>query len=152
LGTGPGTQAIELAKMGFAVTGTDLSENAIKKAQKLGSEVKFIVDNILNSRLQENSFDYVLDRGCFHVLPPQKRQQYVSQLKSILGIGGVLFLKCFSTKETREYGPYHFSEADIRQLFEKDFEIKSIVESVYHGTMPVLPKTLFVVMRRRHDI
>ncbi len=34
LGTGPGTQAIQLAKQGFDVTATDLSENAILKAKK----------------------------------------------------------------------------------------------------------------------
>ena len=34
LGTGPATQAIQLAQRGFNVTGSDLSENAIKKAEK----------------------------------------------------------------------------------------------------------------------
>lgn len=150
LGTGPGTQAVELSKMGFTVTGTDLSENAIKKAQKLGSKAEFIVDDILNSKLKENSFDYVLDRGCFHVLSPEKRHEYVRQLKSILGTGGILFLKCFSIKESRDYGPYHFSEQDIRQLFGNDFKIESVLDSVYHGTLPVLPKTLFVVMKTVH--
>ncbi len=149
LGTGPGTQAIELSKIGFTVTGTDLSENAIKKAQKLGSKVEFIADDILNSKLKENSFEHVLDRGCFHVLPPEKRHDYVRQVRSILGAGGILFLKCFSIKEPRESGPYHFSEQDIRQLFGKDFEIESVLESVYHGTLPVLPKTLFSVMKKR---
>lgn len=148
LGTGPGTQAIELSKIGFTVTGTDLSENAIKKAQKLGSKVEFITDDILNSNLQENKFDYVLDRGCFHVLSPEKRHEYIKQVKNILDVDGILFLKCFSIKETREYGPYHFSERDIRQLFGKDFKIESVLESVYYGTLPVLPKTLFVVMKK----
>ena len=34
LGTGPGTQAIQLSKRGFDVTATDLSENAIAMAKK----------------------------------------------------------------------------------------------------------------------
>jgi SAM-dependent methyltransferase len=148
LGTGPGTQAIELSKIGFTVVGTDLSENAVNKAQKLGSEVKFVVDDILNSKLEENSFDYVLDRGCFHVLSPEKRDRYVKQVKSILGTNGILFLKCFSINEPRECGPYHFSEQNIRQLFGKDFAIESFLESVYHGMLPVLPQTLFVVMKK----
>ena len=33
VGTGPGTQAIALAKMGFHVTGTDISETAIEKVK-----------------------------------------------------------------------------------------------------------------------
>ena len=32
LGTGPGTQAIQLSNLGFDVTGSDLSETAITKA------------------------------------------------------------------------------------------------------------------------
>ncbi|MBI1662851.1 MAG: class I SAM-dependent methyltransferase [Nitrosopumilus sp.] len=35
LGTGPGTQALELSKIGFKVTGTDISQSAIEKAKKI---------------------------------------------------------------------------------------------------------------------
>ena len=148
LGTGPGTQAIELSKIGFSVTGSDLSENAINKARKLDSKIKFVVDDILNSKLKENSFDYVLDRGCFHVLSPETRHQYVKQVTNILDSKGILFLKCFSVKEQMDYGPYRFSKQDIRQIFDKDFTIDSVMESVYYGTLQALPKTLFVVMKK----
>jgi 2-polyprenyl-3-methyl-5-hydroxy-6-metoxy-1,4-benzoquinol methylase len=49
IGTGPGTQAIQLAKIGFIVTGTDLSYNAIQKAQRLDATINFLVDDILES-------------------------------------------------------------------------------------------------------
>jgi len=35
LGTGPGTQAIALSKMGFKVTGTDISNTAINRLKKI---------------------------------------------------------------------------------------------------------------------
>jgi methylase of polypeptide subunit release factors len=35
LGTGPATQAIELSKLGFQVTATDISENAITRAKRI---------------------------------------------------------------------------------------------------------------------
>ena len=41
LGTGPGTQAIQLSKYGFQVTGTDISNSAIEKAKKLSDKVDF---------------------------------------------------------------------------------------------------------------
>jgi 2-polyprenyl-3-methyl-5-hydroxy-6-metoxy-1,4-benzoquinol methylase len=66
LGTGPATQAIWLAKRGFNVTGSDLSEAAINRARKIYAKeknVNFMVDDILNSNLQENEFDYIFDRG-----------------------------------------------------------------------------------------
>src|SRR5207245_3181897 len=73
LGTGPATQAIWLAKRGFRVIGSDLSEAAINRARKVypnDEDVNFIVDDILNSKFNDNEFDYIFDRGCFHVLLP----------------------------------------------------------------------------------
>lgn len=148
IGTGPGTQAIALSKMGFSVTGSDLSEHAIKKASHLDGSVRFVVDDILNTKLEKKSFDYILDRGCFHVLSPKDRPTYVKNVSSLLDNSGVLLLKVFSDKEPRQFGPYHFSKDDIRDLFSEYFEINSIRDSIYHGTLQEPPKTLFAVMTR----
>jgi methylase of polypeptide subunit release factors len=65
LGTGPATQAIQLAKRGLEVTGSDVSEAAIGRARELyvhnnkDKEINFRVDNILNSKLKDKMFDYV---------------------------------------------------------------------------------------------
>jgi SAM-dependent methyltransferase len=149
LGTGPATQAILIAKRGFNVTGSDLSEAAIKRARNVYTSeknVNFIVDNILNSNLKENQFDYIFDRGCFHVLLPADRQRYITKIRQILKDNGILFLKCFSDKEPRQEGPYKFSQAEIRDLFSKYFRIDSIRETVYQGTLDPFPKALFAVM------
>lgn len=151
LGTGPGTQAIQLAKMGFDVTGTDLSENAVQKARKLDGKINFMVDDILDSKLEKNSFDYILDRGCFHVLSNDKWNQYVKKIHHILDENGLFFLKCFSTKETKlDYGPYRFSEQDIRNIFGQDFVIESVIDTVYQGTLDPFPKALFTVMSKKN--
>ena len=150
LGTGPGTQAVQLAKMGFDVTGTDLSENAIQKARKLDGKINFKVDDILHSRLEKNSFDYILDRGCFHVLPNDKWNQYCKKICEILDENGLFFLKCFSIKEKKlDYGPYRFSKQDIRNIFGKDFVIEGMIDTVYQGTLAFFPKALFAVMRKK---
>jgi 2-polyprenyl-3-methyl-5-hydroxy-6-metoxy-1,4-benzoquinol methylase len=152
IGTGPATQAIWLAKRGFNVTGSDLSKAAIKRARTIyASEknVNFIVDDILNSNIKENQFDYIFDRGCFHVLLPTHRQICIVKIKQILKDNGILFLKCFSDKEPRQEGPYKFSEQDIRGLFGKYFTIGSIKETVYQGTLDPFPKALFAVMIKK---
>jgi cyclopropane fatty-acyl-phospholipid synthase-like methyltransferase len=95
IGTGPGTQAVELSHSGFKVTGTDLSLAAIKKAQKLTSSVQFLEDDIVRSQLQ-GKWDFAFDRGCFHCLGPKDRPTYVETLSKLLGSGGLLFLKTFS--------------------------------------------------------
>jgi len=66
LGTGPGTQALQLSKIGFVVT--DISQSAIEKSKKLSNEINFLVDDILNSKLSDKKFDFILDRGIFHIL------------------------------------------------------------------------------------
>ena len=153
LGTGPATQAIWLAKRGFKVIGSDLSEAAINRAREIYANeenVNFIVDNILNSKFKDNEFDYIFDRGCFHVLLPADRQKYISKIKQILkNDNGILFLKCFSDKEPRQEGPYKFSAEQIRDLFGESFRIDSIKETVYQGTLDPFPKALFVVMINR---
>jgi SAM-dependent methyltransferase len=153
LGTGPATQAIWLAKRGYKVIGSDLSEAAINRARKVYANeenVNFIVDDILNSKFKDNEFDYIFDRGCFHVLLPADRQKYISKIKQILkNDNGILFLKCFSDKEPRQEGPYKFSAEQIRDLFGESFRIDSIKETVYQGTLDPFPKALFVVMINR---
>ena len=149
LGTGPATQAKWLAKRGFRVIGSDLSDAAINRARKIYANeenANFIVDDILNSKFNDNEFDYIFDRGCFHVLSPADRQNYIRRIKRILKVNGILFLKCFSDKEPMQEGPYKFSQNEIRDLFSEPFRIDSIKETVYQGTLVPFPKALFVVM------
>jgi SAM-dependent methyltransferase len=150
LGIGPATQAIELSKLGFQVAATDISENAITRAKRMSKDIEFIVDDILDSKLKDNSFDYIFDRGCFHVLEPSSRQRYVNQISRILRDGRLLFLKTFSSKEpSRGGGPDRFSIDEIDSIFSNRFTIDSFKESVYQGTLDILPKALFVVLRKK---
>jgi SAM-dependent methyltransferase len=146
IGTGPGTQAVLLAKRGFTVTATDLADTAITKASALSAEVRWMQDDILKTRLSE-PFDFVFDRGCFHVLDPKDRPTYVATLKRLVVPGGVTFLKCFSVDQPGERGPHRFSHHDIHAIFGVDFEIESVHDSEYRGQLTPPPKALFVVLR-----
>ncbi|HEU0145043.1 MAG TPA: class I SAM-dependent methyltransferase [Nitrososphaera sp.] len=151
LGTGPATQAIELSKLGFQVTATDISKNAIIRAKRMSNDIEFIVDDIVDSKLkEEDSFDYIFDGGCFHVLEPSFRQRYVTQVSRILRERGLLFLKTFSAKEPSRGGrPYRFSIDEIDSIFSDRFVIESFKETVYQGTLNILPKALFIVLRKK---
>lgn len=151
LGTGPGTQAIELAKKGFKVTGSDVSSFAIEKAKVSTSNVNFVIDNILNSKFESESFDYILDRGCFHVLSSDERITYLNQIKRILKKNGIIFLKCMSKNEKNipdDKGPHKFYKEEIINYFKNDFDIKKSKDTVYYGTLNPLPKALFFVMKK----
>ncbi|KOP23604.1 methyltransferase type 11 [Hapalosiphon sp. MRB220] len=151
LGTGPGTQAIALAKKGFRVTGTDISEAAMiqaeSKAQAEGLDITFKQDDIFNSHLNQE-FDFVFDRGCFHVFHSDLRQDYVRIVHNLIQPKGYLFLKCFSHLETREEGPYRFTPEEIRKIFGDRFNVISIQETVYQGTVNPLPKALFSILEK----
>jgi len=149
LGTGPGTQAIELSKLGFEVTGSDISSDAISKAQELNDHVKFIEDNILDSQI-DRQFDYIFDRGCFHVINEDERTTYVSVVSKLLQKEGILFMKCFSDKnEYTGYGPHLISREQIEAIFSPQFDILQIKDSVYQSTSSQEKKTLFVVMKKK---
>lgn len=152
LGTGPGTQAIQLAKLGFESTGSDISKNAIEKAQKLSKDVNFIVDDILNSSFPDNAFDFILDRGCFHVFEPSLRKDYLKQIKRILKDNGILFLKVMSVEEkdlAEDEGPHRFSKQEILDAFGENFEVEYIKSTVYYGTLDPLPKALFALIKQK---
>lgn len=152
LGTGPGTQAIQLSNQGFEVTGSDISQTAVKKAETLSQKVNFVADDFLNSQLPENEFNFILDRGCFHVFDIEQRPNYVAQIKRILGKNGILFLKCMSIEEKdlpEDKGPHKLSKSELSQVFSNDFEVESIIDTVYHGTLDPLPKALFAVLKKK---
>lgn len=138
-----------LAQRGFKVTATDISDTAVsqaqEKAQEKGLNIDFRQDDILNSNL-DKTFDFVFDRGCFHVLLPAHRQDYVSTVAGLIKPGGYLLLKCFSQLETRESGPYRFTPAQIQEIFSSRFNVISTEETVYHGTLDPLPRALFCVL------
>ena len=151
LGTGPGTQAMALAQRGYKVTATDLSSTAIEKAQALAQEkglnISWKQDDILNSNLDQK-FDFVLDRGCFHVLPPEHRPDYVGVVDSLIKPNGYLFLKCFSQLETREGGPHQFTPEEIKEIFGSRFNVISVEDTVYQGTLDPLPRALFSILKK----
>jgi len=153
LGTGPATQAMNLAKRGFDVLATDISSNAIKKAKAAakaaGLSIEFRVDNVLQSKLGPNLVDAIIDRGVFHVMPKAKRPIYVQTVHRVLRPNGWLFLKCFSAKEPGTWGPFRLTEPELLGYFRGPFEILSVVESVFQGNVKPAPKALFATFRRR---
>lgn len=152
-GTGPGTQAIELAGRGFVVTATDVSDAALayaaRKAKAAGVSVTFVQDDVLATRLT-TTFDLIFDRGCFHVIDPEQRAGYVDSMHRLLAPAAWLFLKTFSHLQPGTEGPHRFAPEDIRRLFadRERFEIVEVRETVYQGQLDPYPKALFSAIRR----
>jgi cyclopropane fatty-acyl-phospholipid synthase-like methyltransferase len=152
-GTGPGTQAIALAERGFTVTATDVSPAALayaaKKAKARGLAVTFVEDDVLATRLTQ-PFDVIFDRGCFHVIEPEKRAGYVDSMYRLVAPSGWLLLKTFSHLQPGAEGPHRFTPEDIRRLFGDGarFQVVEILETIYQGQLDPFPKALFSAIRR----
>lgn len=149
LGTGTGHQAVELAKMGFEVTATDLVPSAFEKIKNSNVDVEFIQDDITNSKLQKK-YNYIFDRGCFHSYDVDKTK-YLSQVVKLLNPGGILFLKCFGKESEADYGPETFTKEDICNFFSEYFIIKEVKSTVYErdNVQNLIAKALFAVMIRK---
>jgi 2-polyprenyl-3-methyl-5-hydroxy-6-metoxy-1,4-benzoquinol methylase len=154
IGTGPGTQAIALARAGFSVTATDLAGSAVAKAQTRARaenvRAVFLQDDILHTALP-GPFDVLVDRGCFEVIAPEARPTYVRAVGQLLAPGGLFLLKCFSQRDSSADAPYKFTEAQLRELFGEGFDEIRVRETVYPGTVKPLPIALFGLMRRHRQ-
>ena len=150
LGTGPGTMAIALAKLGFIVTATDISSTAIQlaisKAALEGVKIDFRQDDIVDTKLA-TEFDYIFDRGCFHAIAADKRSTYVINVSQLLKSKGILILKCFSHKEQGP-GPSRFTPEQIEAYFKGQFQILTIQETEFQVLRETKPKALLCVMKK----
>jgi 2-polyprenyl-3-methyl-5-hydroxy-6-metoxy-1,4-benzoquinol methylase len=151
IGEGPGTQAIELARLGWKVTATDVSRVAVAKAKKraarTGAPVEFLEDDIVSTSLT-GPYAVVVDRGCFHTLEPFKRPAYVRNVRRLLEPDGYLILKTFSKAESGP-GPFRFNAGEIRDLFEGPFVVQQIREAFFGGVGAGDRKALFSVLRAK---
>ncbi|MEM7310954.1 MAG: class I SAM-dependent methyltransferase [Planctomycetota bacterium] len=155
LGTGPGNHALELARRGFDVLGSDLAASAVARAEGLagplradGARIRFVEDDITRTGLA-GPFAAIFDRGCFHCLPPPSWPVYAAAVADLLAPAGVLLLKTFSHLETREGGPHCFHPDELDAVFAAGFDLEQQSHTEYRGTLEEWPKSLFSVWRKR---
>ncbi|MFI1191864.1 class I SAM-dependent methyltransferase [Micromonospora sp. NPDC020750] len=101
---GIGTQAVGLAGLGYAVTGTDLSETAVaragKNSERLGTQIQFRQADFRHlEEVVPADYDAVLalENAISHLLEPEDILQAFSSMRSRLRPGGVTLVS------TRDY-------------------------------------------------
>jgi SAM-dependent methyltransferase len=142
LGCGHGRNALYLASQGCEVDAVDFSEKAIgwaeERAAGSGLKVNFICNSIFDLDINPSAYDIVYDCGCFHHLPPHRRETYVDLVTKALKPGGRFGLVCFTPKagsgltdmevyEQRKLGGgLGYTESQLREIFSRTFEILSL--------------------------
>lgn len=148
IGTCSGYQAIGLAKRGFDVVATEISETALADARRniaaseLQDSITLTLDNIADSQLESDAFDIIFDRGCFHSICLFAAEEYVFHIKRIAKITGIVFIKTMSIHEERfvQYDkigeknlpmPYRFEKAELEKFFSRHFHSYNIEPSAF---------------------
>jgi SAM-dependent methyltransferase len=153
-GCGTGEHVLMAADRGLQACGIDAAPKAIaaaeRKAHERGLTARFLVWDALRLGELGEHFDTVLDSGLFHVFDDESRATYVEGLGAVLEPGGRIFLCCFSDREPGDWGPRRVSEDDIRNAFEREWDVESVqaVQFVTNRTPAVAEAWLASITRR----
>lgn len=130
IGSGPGNEAVFLAKQGMKVTGLDLNPEAIELAKKLSDlqkvSIKFVQGDALELPFEDNSFDVVNDTFVFHHFERSIRKKYAREVNRVLKKDGIFILRGFSYKMTPGSGPFRLTENEILEAFSPYFEVENL--------------------------
>lgn len=127
IGCGAGSNVIYLARAGFEAYGVDLSPGAVRaaesRANSAGVKVDVRVGDALALEFPEGKFGGVVDHGCFHTLPVDRRTDYAREVSRILQPGGSFVLSWVAREHTGPMGPHHRpSLEEVTRVFEKYFQ------------------------------
>jgi SAM-dependent methyltransferase len=129
IGAGTGTNALWLAERGFDVLGIDVAtlaiETAIAKLDGRDLHCRFAALDFLVASPPESSFEFVIDRGYFHVFDePEERARFAARVAATLVLGG-LWLSFIGSTEggLREMGPPQRSAREVLLDVEPALEI-----------------------------
>ena len=152
-GCGTGTNAIELARHGFAVTAVDSVDQAITvardKARAAAVDVDFRVADALRDDLG-GPYDILFDRGVYHCLRTVDLKAFQEFLKKATRTGSWWLSLAGNAKEATDPGPPVVSEEEIRAELGPLFDIFELREFRFTTNQgDFRPLGWSILMRRR---
>lgn len=149
IGCGNGRNSMITEEIGnIKYTGVDFADKALEYCRKTYSKDKtFIHIDITKDNLPlEKNYRIIIDCGCFHAIPPEKRSSYINNLKqhsdpnTLIIIGAWWRKESIEDKDKPTYFPYLyldewvFNKEDMENIFKKDFTVLSeYVDSSIYG-------------------
>jgi len=149
IGCGDGKIASILVKKGYSVKGIEFSENAISFAKILVPEADFLVADITDPKIVENSefikrsFDVVILNAVLEHIHPSKQSQILGLIHNLLKDTGFIVLSVPTPRIKASPCHYnHFEMKDIQQLLEiNGFIIDKVIFS--HNMSHIISKLMF---------
>jgi SAM-dependent methyltransferase len=156
VGCGTGTNALWLAQRGFDVVAVDVAPLAIAAARKQaagGARCEFAVLDFLVGDPPRAPFDFVFDRGCFHVFDEHEvRARFAARIAALLAPRGQWLSLIGSTEgSAREHGPPRRSARDIANAIEPVLELVDLHPFFFDADIPT-PAQAWAVRARRRDV
>lgn len=136
LGCGTGTNCVYLAQHGWEATGVDFVPRAIDAARQKGSaagvSARFVVGDV--TRLAElgagTGFDLLFDQGCFHSIPDDRRDAYVSSASAVAAPGATMLMFCFVQRDRpRRLGPRGVARGEVGRRFAAGWDVVEETEA-----------------------
>lgn len=155
IGCGTGSNAIWLARQGFDVMAVDFSGLAIKKAEEKaedqGVKIRFEVSDFLIKGEDDQTVDFIFDRGCFHSFDTEKnRKTFADNVAHRLKPDGLWFSILGNADDPPgDDGPPLRSALDIVSATEAFFEILSLTSDHFDAELEKPARCWLCFMRKR---
>lgn len=132
LGCGFGKNSTFLEAVGLDVYGLDVSTTAITRCQGLVAHPeRYKAGNAVSLPWADRYFDFVLDVGCLHCMPPTDRPLALREIHRVLRPQGLLVSRMFKPRPRKwiTEQPFYTEEfgielQEVREMTEGYFEIK----------------------------
>ena len=136
---GSGSDAIYLASKGFEVTAIDVAPTAMGQAQQKGRKAGVSVQWLLADILAPPDllpFDFVYDRGCYHVVRDQNLPAYVETVRRFSRPGTQFLLLASRRDEQSREETSGVSEEELRFDFLSLFDMEWLREIRLESNRP----------------
>lgn len=151
LGCGTGTNAVELARRGYAVTAVDLVDLAVQKARDkaraAGVSVDFRVGDLTKVDLG-GPFESLVDLGVYHGIRARNLAGLLDTLQGITRPGARWLSLAGNAREVTPDGPPVVTEAEIRSELEPRFKILQLREFRFNLRPDFQPLAWSILMER----
>ena len=168
IGCGNGRNSRYLAARGFRVTGIDISGQSIRWAKDLTNEdqkINFQCAAMLEYAAEADSFDFILDSGCFHHIKPHRREQYINCILRCLKDDGYFLMTCFNLdgganisdydvyRDYSMHGGLGFSEYKIKRILNSYFDIIDFRKMKETDNVKIFGKDFMwvILMKKRRE-
>jgi ubiquinone/menaquinone biosynthesis C-methylase UbiE len=157
IGCGTGTNSLWLARQGFSMLGVDISQEAVDRANRKKENQSLICDfaqmDFLHDESLSQSFDFVFDRGCFHVFDlEQERILFAKQVSRVLKKNGKWVSLIGSTEGSpRDAGPPRRTAIEVVVAVEPYLEITELRSVLFQTNSPSAVRAWLCIATQRNE-